>query len=129
MSTFNRFEDIEAWKVARDLANQVFRLTLEGDFQRDFALRDQIRRASGSIMDNIAEGFARDGNREFVQFLFVAKGSATEVQSQLYRAKDQGYISEETFQSLYDQARYIIAMLVKLIKYLKTSSKKGLKYD
>ena len=83
MATINKFEDIEAWQVARKLTHQIYIASNTGQFARDFGLRDQIRRASVSIMSNIAEGFGRGGNKEFVQFLCIAKGSVLEVQSQL----------------------------------------------
>ena len=88
MTFIRRFEDIEAWQKGRHLCKKIREVTNIGDFQRDFSLKDQIRRSSGSIMDNIAEGFGRDGNREFIQYLSCSKGSANEVQSQLYRALD-----------------------------------------
>ncbi len=100
MPTFNSFEEIEAWQNARTLAKMIFSICQESRFSKDFRLRDQINASSGSIMDNIAEGFERNGNREFVQFLAIAKGSAGEVRSQLYRALDRSYISEETFLKL-----------------------------
>ena len=93
MATINRFEDIEAWQHAERLEREIFKLTLEGEFAKDFSLKDQIRRSTGSVMDNIAEGFERSGNREFIQFLSISKGSCGEVQSQLYRALDQSYLS------------------------------------
>jgi four helix bundle protein len=83
MSTIERFEDIEAWKLARKLTSLIYEVSAARDFSRDFALRDQIRRASISIVSNIAEGFERDGDREFLQFLSVAKGSCGEVRAQL----------------------------------------------
>jgi len=83
MAKINRFEDIEAWQKARRLVSEVYKTSTSGSFARDFSFRDQIRRAAVSIMSNIAEGFGRSGNREFIQFLSVAKGSTSEVQSQL----------------------------------------------
>ena len=92
MATFKRFEDIESWKIARTLTNRVYEVSRQGEFARDFGLRDQIRRAAVSIMSNIAEGYDRSGTGEFIQFLATAKGSAAEVRCQLYIALDQGYI-------------------------------------
>ena len=98
MSSFQRFEDIEAWQKARELTKAIYAMSNDGQFARDFGLRDQIRRASVSIMSNIAEGFGRGGNKEFIQFLSTAKGSASEVQAQLYVALDAGYINQDQFQ-------------------------------
>jgi four helix bundle protein len=129
MGTITRFEDIEAWQLARDLCLQIFNVTSDGAFSKDFALRDQIKRASGSIMDNIAEGFERDGSTEFKQFLSIAKGSAGEVKSQLYRAMDYKYITNEQFDELYAKTTSISSKLSNLIKYLKTTQFKGTKFN
>jgi four helix bundle protein len=88
MSTIKRFEDIEAWQRAREIAKNIYRITSSGEFSRDYGLKDQIRRSSVSIMSNIAEGFERDGNKEFIYFLSLAKGSCGEAASQLYVALD-----------------------------------------
>lgn len=93
MPTIKKFEDLEVWQIARVLCKFVKRVTTKGSFQTDFSLKDQIRRASGSTMDNIAEGHGRGGNREFIQYLSFSNGSANEVKSQLYRAYDYEYIS------------------------------------
>ena len=100
-----RFEDIEAWRLGRELTADVYRVTDTGNFTKDFGLRDQIRRASGSVMHNIAEGFDSGTNAEFVRFLSYAKRSCTEVQSELYVALDQRYISATEFKTLYEAAR------------------------
>jgi four helix bundle protein len=92
-----RFEDLIAWQKARQLAADIYRITAQGEFARDFGLRDQIRRAAVSVMSNIAEGFDRGSRGEFHQFLVVAKASCAEVRSQLYVAQDVGYINQETF--------------------------------
>ena len=92
MATIKSFEEIEAWRKARVLSKEIFELTQKGSFSKDFSLRDQINRSSGSIMDNIAEGFERGGNTEFIQFLSIAKGSAGEVCSQIYRAHDRNHL-------------------------------------
>jgi four helix bundle protein len=97
-----RFEDIEAWQLARKLTKQVYVLTCKEPFSRDYGLRDQIQRASGSVMHNIAEGFDSGSNLEFVRFLGYAKRSCTEIQSQLYIAIDQKYVSTEEFNTMYD---------------------------
>jgi four helix bundle protein len=98
-----RFEDIQAWQEARKLVKMIYLLTDEGKFARDFGLRDQIRRASVSIMANIAEGFDCDSQAEFARFLGIARRSAVEVQSLLYAALDVGYITEEDFKTYYAQ--------------------------
>jgi len=126
--TLKRFEDIEAWKKARELSKRIHSISGEGIFSRDFELRGQIRSAAGSIMDNIAEGFERDGTKEFILFLSYSKGSAGEVKSQLYRALDNKYISEETFNNLYNNVDEISKMIKGLIGYLKKSDYKGTKF-
>jgi four helix bundle protein len=128
MRTIRKFEDIEAWQMARDLANLVYEATSERGFNTDFALRDQIRRAAISIVSNIAEGYERDGDREFVQFLYIAKGSAGEVRAQLYLALDRHYLSNERFEMLSDKARKLSRMLFGLIRYLQQSEMTGKKY-
>ncbi len=129
MTTFRRFEDIDAWQLARKICQRICEITSDGLFSKDFGLKDQINRSSGSIMDNIAEGFERDGNKEFRQFLSIAKGSCGEVKSQLYRALDKHYISEETFKELYDELENVSGKLTRLMKYLSTSNNRGPKYD
>lgn len=116
----SRFEDLEVWQKARELTKEVYRLTSDGHFTRDFGLRDQMRRAAVSIMANIAEGFARKGSKEFAQFLFVAKASGAELQSHAYVALDQGYMGAPDFQELYDQLDHTSRMLSNLIKHLRT---------
>ena len=98
-----RFEDLIAWQKARNLTRAIYEITKIGEFAKDFGLRDQIRRAAASVMSNIAEGFDRGGRSEFHQFLVIAKGSCAELRSQLYIAKDIGYIDEQTFEVLYEQ--------------------------
>ncbi|TCO04421.1 four helix bundle protein [Natronoflexus pectinivorans] len=129
MATINRFEDIEAWQLARQLCVEVFKITVSDNFKNDFSLKDQIKRSSGSIMDNIAEGYGRDGNKEFIQFLSYAKGSASEVQSQLYRALDLKYINETTFNEVYNLAKNIKGKITNLMKYLSNSNFRGTKYQ
>ena len=101
MATFKDFEEIGAWQKARELTRHIYMVSKQGAFLKDFGLRDQIRRASISIMSNIAEGFERSGTGEFIQFLAISKGSAGEVKSQLYVAVDQDYISKEIFELLF----------------------------
>jgi len=119
MANITRFEDIQAWKRGRDLAKAVYAVTRKGEFAKDFGLRDQIRRAAVSIISNIAEGFSRQTDKEFLQFLHVAKGSASEVQSQLYIALDLGYITHDEFDSLYKQVDEVGKLIFGLVRYLK----------
>ena len=128
MATFQRFEDIQAWQEARTLTKAVYHVTLNTNFKSDFALRDQIRRASISIMSNISEGFGRGGNKEFLQFLSIAKGSASELQAQLYIALDQDYLNKSEFDKLYTQSQLVNRLLGGLIEYLKKTPMKGAKY-
>ncbi len=128
MAAFQRFEDILAWQKARILCKLLNGYTLKNLFSRDFKLVGQIKGSSGSAMDNIAEGFERGGNREFIQFLFISKGSAGETRSQLYRALDNEYISGEEFQKAYDLAEEISKLVAGLINHLKSSDIKGDKY-
>ena len=121
MPSIHRFEDVEAWRKARELTSCVYRLTREGQFARDWGLKDQIRKSSVSIMSNIAEGFERRGDKEFSQFLAIAKGSAAEVKSQLYVARDAEFISQEAFESLACMAEDVIRMIGGFIGYLQRS--------
>lgn len=128
MATFKHFEDIEAWQDARRLTQAVYRASRTHPFRRDFALRDQIRRAAISITSNIAEGFERDGNAEFHHFLSIAKGSAGEVRSQLYVALDEGYIKREEFEELRRLALWTIRKISRLMQYLRSTNIQGRKY-
>ncbi len=128
MATFKTFEDIGAWQKSRGLTREVYRATGRGSFSKDYGLRDQIRRASVSIMSNIAEGFERSGSGEFGQFLATAKGSAGEVRSQLYVALDQEYLSQEAFKALLNKAAEISRMISGLMTYLRASGIKGTKF-
>lgn len=123
MPTFTRFEDMEAWRQARVLCGEIYRVSGRGSFAKDFGLRDQIRRASVSIMSNIAEGFERSGTGELIQFLAIAKGSAGEMRSQLYIALDQ-----EEFARLASLASDTGKMIAGLMMYLRKSGIKGTKY-
>jgi four helix bundle protein len=129
MSTIKRFEEIISWKEARVL-NRIVRELIKGKrFQRNFGLISQIERSAGSIMDNIAEGFERGGNREFIQFLYISKGSCGELRSQMYRALDDGYINSEEFNFITNYCIKISNLLFKLIEYLKQSELKGQKFN
>ena len=115
----DRFEDLECWKAARILVNLVYKAVRNTPtFQKDFRLVGQITDAAVSSMSNVAEGFSRRSNKEFVQFLFISKSSATEVQSEAYVALDQNYISQDTFQQIYDQAEKVSKLDSGLITYL-----------
>jgi len=120
-----RFEDIDAWKEARKLVKMVYSVIKKSkEFRKDFRLINQIQDAAVSSMSNIAEGFARKSNREFIQFLYISKSSAAEVQSQLYVALDQEYITQEDFDSIYSQADIVSKMDSGFIKYLHSQVKK-----
>ena len=124
MAVFKTFEEINAWQNARVLVRDIYATTRCGDFSKDYGLRDQIQRAAVSICSNIAEGFERRGNKEFVNFLWIAKGSAAEVCSQLHNARDLGYITDEKFKGMYDSTKQIGGMLFKLITALSCSSER-----
>ena len=111
-----KFEDLICWQKARELANFIYILTGKDNFKSDFGLRDQIRRSSVSVMSNIAEGFGRGGNNELVQFLFIAKGSVSEVKSQLYIASDLHYISDKEFQKAHSTTEDISRLINAFIR-------------
>jgi len=128
MASIKRFEDVEAWKKGRELTQRIYQITSQSKFTRDYALRDQIRRAAISITSNIAEGFDRGGNREFVQFLAIARGSASELKSQLYTALDVGYVDQKEFAELYQLAHSVVLLIGGFIKYLQQSELGGQKF-
>jgi four helix bundle protein len=125
MASIQRFEDIEAWKKARELTKHVYQASETGAFSRDFDLRRQVRRAAVSAMSNIAEGFERGGNREFLHFLGIAKGSAGEVRSHLYVALDVGLLDQESFERLYQLTSEVSRIIAGFIRYLSDSEFKG----
>ena len=114
-----KFEEIEAWKKSRELSKAIYKVSASDKFSKDWELRDQIRRAALSIMSNIAEGFDSSSKIEFSRFLGISRRSASEVQSQLYVALDQGYIEQNDFELLYKESEEIRKMLMGFIKYLK----------
>ena len=128
MSEIARFEDIEAWKKARQLVSDVYAVSSTGAFAKDFGLRDQVRRAAVSVMSNIAEGFERSGDKEFLQFLSLAKASCGEIRSQLYVALDQKYMSEDQFRSISEQAIHVSQLIAGFMRYLRQSNLRGSKY-
>jgi four helix bundle protein len=128
MATFQRFEDIEAWQLAREISGEVYKVSGRGEFALDFELKGQIRASSGSMMDNIAEGFDRGGKNEFVQFLSIGKGSSGELKSQLYRSLDNNFISKNEFDELYAKTEKYSKMIAGLISYLNKSEIKGHKF-
>ena len=125
---FTGFEDLDIWKDARSLCKTVFKMTSRKPFCNDYRFKDQIRASSGSVMDNIAEGFERGGNKEFIQFLAIAKGSCGESRSQAYRAFDFRYISKEDLQDILDRTMSLSRRISGFISYLKKSNYKGSKY-
>lgn len=128
MATIERFEDLECWKAARKLRQAAYRFTRTRAFATDYALVNQIRRAAQSVTANIAEGFEREGNREFVQFLSQAKGSVGEVKDELYTALDEGYITQSDFDSTYALAEDTTRLLGGFMSYLRRAEATGSKF-
>jgi four helix bundle protein len=128
VATVKTFEELNVWQKARTFCKEIHLISTIGTFAKDFSLKDQINGASGSIMDNIAEGFERNGSREFIQFLSYSKGSTGEARSQLYRAFDKGHITEEKFEYLKNTSIELSKMISGLIAYLQQSNLKGSKF-
>ena len=128
MATVKNFEDLEIWKEARRLYVEILKITKETELKNDYRLRDQIKGASGSIMDNIAEEFERNGNVEFRQFLSIAKGSAGETRSQLYRLFDNHYINKDILDSLVHDYQNLSGKINSFITYLNNNDFKGTKF-
>ena len=129
MGTIRRSEDLEIWQKARNFSVEIFQISNSNGLEKEFGLRNQILNSSGSIMDNIAEGFEREGNKEFINFLSIAKGSCGESRSQLYRALDRKYITEEKFSELIEKNVEIMKSISGFMKYLKESELKGNKFN
>ena len=122
-----KFEDLTIFQMARDLCKEVYAITKEGEFHKDSRFVQQIHAAAGSVMDNIAEGFERDGNKEFINFLYIAKGSCGEVRSQIIRATDVDFIDRETATRLYSDCLNLSKAISKFITTLKGSGMRGRK--
>ncbi|NJW54033.1 four helix bundle protein [Salinimicrobium oceani] len=128
MSKVERFEDLEVWKLAREICSELENMFETTALGKRYSLMNQMDRSSGSVMDNIAEGFGRGGNLEFRNFLGFSRGSCTELKSQLYRAKDKNLITEEEFQKLSQKCEKEIAKITSFINFLNRSNFKGSKF-
>lgn len=128
MATISHFEELEIWRLARQQAIDIFHLYSQEPFSRDWELKNQINASSGSVMDNIAEGFERSGNKEFCNFLIISKGSNGEVRSQLQRPYDRNYLTLEKFEELKSNCLVLSKKITSFIKYLKESEHKGFRY-
>lgn len=129
MAKAQKFEELTIFQKARDLCMEVYKITKEGEFHKDTRFVQQIHASAGSVMDNIAEGFERDGNKEFIYFLYIAKGSCGEVRSQLIRASDVGFIDHDTATRLYNDCLNLSKSISKFIQSLKDSGLSGLKFQ
>jgi four helix bundle protein len=129
MTSIRRFEEIDAWQKARLLTKSIYKCSSQNRFAKDYGLCDQIRRAAVSIMSNIAEGFGRGGNKELVHFLSTARGSVSELQSQLYVALDADYITADQFKQLYTKAQETGRLISGFTRYLNRSAMKGSKFS
>jgi four helix bundle protein len=125
--TIQKYEDLEVWKNARELCKKLMELVNNSSLGKDYSIKDQILRSSGSVMDNIAEGFERDGRKEFIQFLYISKGSLGETRSQIHRTFDAGHISETKYEELTDDCLRLSGQLSNFITYLHKTEIQGLK--
>lgn len=128
MATIKKFEDLEIWQLSRSLENKIFEETTKGSLAKDYKLKDQMNSSSGSVMDNIAEGFGRASRLEFIQFLSISNASGNELQSQLYRCFDRKYVSKERFDELYFLADLVCKKINAFMSYLNKSVIKGQKF-
>ena len=128
MAKAQKFEDLSIFQMARDLCKEIYAITKEGEFKKDSRFVQQIHASAGSVMDNIAEGFERDGNKEFINFLYIAKGSCGEVRSQIIRASDVGFINKDTATQLYNDCVTLSKAISVFIKSLKSSNYRGSKH-
>jgi four helix bundle protein len=128
MATIAKFEELEVWQLARELSKEIYSLTFIEPIKSDYRLKDQMRGSSGSVMDNIAEGFERGSKLEFINSLSYAKGETGELKSQLYRSLDNNYINKEYFADLYSKADIITKKITAFISYLNSSEIKGQKF-
>lgn len=126
--TVRNFEDLKIWQAAKQLSKQVYTVTSIEKYHRDYSLVDQTRRAAVSVMANIAEGFERENNKEFIQYLYIAKGSCGELRSHVWIAEELAFLSAKEGSSLRSEAAGLSIMIAKLISYLKTSPIKGTKH-
>ena len=129
MASIKKFEDLEIWKLSRILCNEIYELAQTTELRNNFKLYNQIDGSSGSIMDNIAEGFERNGNKEFIQFLSIAKASCGETRSQLYRVFDRKFANEDQFDKLRAQAETLSKKIATFMNYLSNSEMKGTKFN
>ena len=127
MGYAKNFEELDIFQKARGLCKEVYSITKEGEFHKDSRFVQQIHASAGSVMDNIAEGFERDGNKEFINFLYIAKGSCGEVRSQIIRASDVGFIDKDTATRLYNDSLNLSKSIAKFITSLRSSTITGLK--
>lgn len=129
MAHYHTFEELDIYKLARLQCERIWNLMINTSLSKDYKLREQINGSSGSVMDNIAEGFGRGGNREFIQFLSFARGSNHETKAQLQRAMDRGHISAKEYEELVTRCDELSQQISKFMNYLRSSEKKGSKYD